>query len=59
MIVMTPAKKSKNYFTQETENAIISYNNSVDFEERSRIYYDKIHYAFFKLTENLNHTFKL
>jgi len=58
MIVMTPAKKSKNYFTQETENAIISYNNSVDFEERSRIYYDKIHYAFFKLTENLIHTFK-
>jgi hypothetical protein len=58
MIVMAPAKKSKNYFTQETENAIISYNNSVDFEERSRIYYDKIHYAFFKLTENLIHTFK-
>ena len=58
MIVMAPAKKSKNYFTQETEDAIISYNNSVDFEERSRIYYDKIHYAFFKLTENLIHTFK-
>jgi hypothetical protein len=58
MIVMAPAKKSKNYFTQETEDAIISYNNSVDFEEKSKIYYNKIHYAFFKLTENLIHTFK-
>ena len=40
MIVMAPAKKSKNYFTQETEEAIISYNNSVDFEEKSKIYYN-------------------
>lgn len=49
---------SKNYFTQETEDAIIKYNNSQDFEEKSRIYQDKIHYPFFKLTENLIHTFK-
>jgi hypothetical protein len=55
---MAPAKKSKNYFTQETEDAIISYNNSTDFDERNRIYYNKIHHAFFKLTENLIHTFK-
>jgi DNA-directed RNA polymerase specialized sigma24 family protein len=55
---MAPAKKSKNYFTQETENAIVSYNNSSDFEEKNKIYYKEIHYAFFKLTENLIHTFK-
>ncbi len=52
-------KKSKNqYFTQATEDAIVRYNNSIDPEERSRIYRDEIHYAFFKLTENIIHTFK-
>ena len=49
---------SKNYFTQETEDAIIAYNSSTDFVERSKIYDDKIHYAFFKLTQNIIHTFK-
>ncbi len=49
---------SKNYFTQDTENAIIAYNLSTDFVERSKIYDDKIHYAFFKLTQNIIHTFK-
>ncbi len=50
--------KSKNYFTQETEDYIVLYNNSKDFEERSRIYERHIHYAFFKLTQNIIHTFK-
>jgi len=49
---------SKNYFTQETEDAIVAYNLSVDPIERSKIYNDKIHYAFFKLTQNIIHTFK-
>lgn len=55
-----PPKKpaSKNYFTQETEDAIVLYNNTLDFEVRSKIYEDKIHYAFFKLTQNIIHTFK-
>ena len=52
-------KKSKNqYFTQATEDAIVRYNSSSDPEERSKIYRDEIHYAFFKLTENIIHTFK-
>jgi len=52
-------KKTKNqYFTQATEDAIVRYNSSIDPEERSRIYRDSIHYAFFKLTENIIHTFK-
>jgi hypothetical protein len=50
--------KSKNYFTQETENAIILYNSISDPELRSKIYEEKIHYAFFKLTQNIIHTFK-
>ena len=51
-------KKSKNYFTQETEDAIVLYNNTSDSEVRSKIYEREIHYAFFKLTENIIHTFK-
>jgi hypothetical protein len=52
-------KKTKNqYFTQATEDAIVRYNNCIDPEERSRIYRNDIHYAFFKLTENIIHTFK-
>ena len=51
-------KKSKNYFTQDTEDAIVLYNNTSDPEVRSKIYERDIHYAFFKLTENIIHTFK-
>jgi len=57
----TPVKKKKRgiqYFTQETEDAIILYNQTTDSEIRSRLYNNKIHYAFFKLTENIIHTFK-
>ena len=50
--------KSKNYFTKDTEQAIVRYNNEPDSEVRSQIYRDEIHYAFFKLTENIIHTFK-
>ena len=60
--MITVAKKrrprSKNYFTKDTENAIVRYNNEPDPEIRSQIYRDEIHYAFFKLTENIIHTFK-
>ena len=51
-------KKSKNYFTQETEDAIVLYNSTSDSEIRSKIYESKIHYPFFKLTQNIIHTFK-
>ena len=50
--------KSKNYFTHDTELAIVRYNNEPDSEVRSKIYEDEIHYPFFKLTENIIHTFK-
>ena len=51
-------KKSKNYFTHDTELAIVRYNNTTDSKIRSKIYEREIHYAFFKLTENIIHTFK-
>ena len=49
---------SRYYFTDETEDAIVRYNASSDFDERSKIYGDEIHYAFFKLSQNIIHTFK-
>ena len=51
-------KKSKNYFTQDTEDAIVLYNNTKDPKMRSDIYAKHIHYPYFKLTENIIHTFK-
>jgi len=52
-------KKSKaNYFTQETEDAIVAYNNSKDFEFRNKIFSDRIYYPLYKLAENIIHTFK-
>ena len=53
-----PPRSKKNYFTQDTENAIVRYNNELDFSNRSKIYEREIHYPFFKLTENIIHTFK-
>ena len=50
--------KSKNYFTQETEDYIVKYNNQPDSDVRSKIYETHIHYPFFKLTQNIIHTFK-
>jgi hypothetical protein len=54
-------KKSKNYFTHDTELAIVRYNglDSIeDYSKRSDIYDKEIHFAFFKLTQNIIHTFK-
>jgi len=46
------------YFTQKTEDAIVRYNNELDSSLKSKIYESEIHPAFFKLTENIVHTFK-
>ena len=51
-------KKKNVYFTDDTQAAILEYINSDDPLIRERIYHRRIHYAFFKLTENIIHTFK-
>jgi len=52
-------KKSKaNYFTAETEEYIKKYNVSTDIEYRNKIFTDHIYYPFYKLVENIIHTFK-
>ena len=46
------------YFDQEVEDAIILYNGLEDAAERSKLYDDKIRYAFEKLSESIINTFK-
>ena len=51
--------KTKNqYFTADTEEAIIEYLNTTDERLRNKIYNERIWYGFHKLTENIIHTFK-
>jgi hypothetical protein len=54
-------KKTANsnyYFTQETEDAIVLYNASSDPTLKDRIFTKEIYYPFYKLVENIIHTFK-
>lgn len=52
-------KKSKaNYFTSETEEYIKKYNVSTDPDYRAKIFTDHIYLPFYKLAENIIHTFK-
>lgn len=53
MIVLPKTPTNKYYFTDETEQAIIDYNNSNDITYRNYIYHIYLEYAFDKLTENL------
>lgn len=46
------------YFTQDTENAVIEYNNEEDAEKRDILYNERIRYSFEKLVENIFNTFK-
>ena len=45
--------KSNNYFSLETQDAIIEYQNSEDYDERNKLYLEKILPAFDKLAQNL------
>lgn len=51
-------KEPRVYFTQDTEDAIVEYLACTDQAERNRIYNERIEYAFYKLSENIIHTFK-
>tara|TARA_Y100001972_G_scaffold117401_1_gene156365 strand:+ start:989 stop:1693 length:705 start_codon:yes stop_codon:yes gene_type:complete len=54
-----PRKRSKaNYFTKETEEYINEYNASTDVEFRNKIFTEHIYFPFYKLAENIIHTFK-
>ena len=55
---MPRPRKNKIYFTEDTQFAIIEYNNSKSSIERNRIYKERIQYPFEKLAENVLNTFK-
>jgi hypothetical protein len=55
---MPRKKKSKQYFTLDTEEAIIAYNKSTSQRERNYLYKTRIQYPFEKLAENILNTFK-
>ena len=57
-MIVKKVREKRRYFTKETENAIVRYNSTSNPEERNKIYEEEIHYAFFKLTQNIIHTFK-
>ena len=58
MPVKKRRKKSKMYFGQPVQDAVIRYNEAESHFIRNRIYSEHIAKAFDKLAENLIHTFK-
>lgn len=50
--------KKNTYFTQETEDAVLRYCASTCERERNRIFSRELYYPFYKLAENLIHTYK-
>lgn len=51
-------KKSIDYFTLDTQQAILDYRKETSPVKRNQIFNEKIYYAFYKLAENIIHTFK-
>jgi hypothetical protein len=51
-------KQSRNYFTQDTEDAVLQYVASTDSTQRNRIFDSRINESFHKLAENIINTFK-
>ena len=51
-------KKSIDYFTLDTQQAIIEYRLETSTYKRNKIFNERIYYAFYKLAENIIHTFK-
>jgi len=51
-------KEPRIYFTQDTEDAIVEYLITEDIALRNKIYNERIKYGFYKLAENIIHTFK-
>ena len=51
-------RKNKMYFTPITEKAIVAYNSEVIQPKRDRIYNEHMHYALWKLSQNIINRFK-
>ena len=55
---MARKRAKANYFTKETEDYINKYNTSTDQVYRNKVFTDHIYIPFYKLAENIIHTFK-
>jgi hypothetical protein len=55
---MRKSKLGRVYFTKDTEDAIVEYNNSVDKFHRDIVFRERIHPALDKLAENVINRFK-
>ena len=51
-------RKNKMYFTPITEKAIIAYNSDHSTKKRNKLYNEHMHYAMWKLTQNIINRFK-
>lgn len=51
-------KRSRMYFTKDTEDAIVRYNSELNVAKRHNIYENDIKYGLEKLAENIINTFK-
>lgn len=49
---------SRNYFTKETDEWVVKYNETTDPKERDEIFRNHLYYPFYKLAENIINTFK-
>jgi len=60
-ILRQPTKPGQSswYFTQETEDAIIKYNNLTSLEEKSKLFEGSIYIPFYRLAENILNIYKL
>jgi hypothetical protein len=55
---MARKRAKANYFTKETEDYIVKFNTSTEQEYRKKIFTEHIYLPFYKLAENIIHTFK-
>lgn len=49
---------SRNYFTKETEEWVVKYNQTADPTEKDKIFQEHLYYPFYKLAENIINTYK-
>lgn len=55
---LSPKPDERIYFTKETEDAIVEYNNTEDSEKREEIFREHIEYPLNKMAENIINRFK-
>lgn len=53
-----PKKKTNQYWPREVDDYIVSYNTETDIHKKALIFERYLHYPFYKLSENIIHTFK-